>query len=274
MPNTDKVERLLTSAAHSITTTSPFSPDDDFLLGVDLGTASVVLVVLDSSKNPVACETEDAKVVRDGLVVDYHGAVAIVKKLKEKLESRIGKSLERAAIAVPPGTHPADAGTHRYIVEACGLEVTGIVDEPTAANEVLQVQNGVVVDIGGGTTGLTVFKDGKSIYTADEATGGTHISLVLMGGRHIQFEQAEQLKRDPDTAAEILAEVKPVIQKMASIVSRHISGYDVDNIWLAGGTCCLPGIEVIFERELGIPVFKPIHPYLVTPLGIAMSCEI
>ncbi|MDR2649635.1 MAG: ethanolamine utilization protein EutJ [Clostridiales bacterium] len=267
-----KGERLLNAAALSLTETRPVSSSDDVYLGVDLGTASIVLTALDREKRPVASEMEYASVIRDGLVVDYYGTMAIVKRLKKRLEDRLGANLTRAAIAVPPGTNPADAGTHRYVVEACNLDVTRIVDEPTAANEVLGVKDGVVVDIGGGTTGLTVFKNGEAVYTADEPTGGTHISLVLMGGRHITFEEAERLKRDPAMTREVMGQVKPVIQKMASIVKHHISGRNVDNIWLVGGTCLLTGIEDLFSDEIGVPASKPAHPHLVTPLGIAMSC--
>lgn len=272
MADIKRINSILEEASQSLTRTRGFAPDDDLMIGVDLGTASVVLTVLDSQKRPVACEMEYAEVVRDGLVVDYLGAMTIVKRLKEKLESRLGIGLVHAAIAVPPGTHPADIATHRHVVEACELEVTGIVDEPTAANEVLDICNGVVVDIGGGTTGLTVFSDGKPVYTADEATGGTHISLVLMGGRKISFEEAEEIKRNPQMTAEVFGAVKPVLQKMAHIVKSHIEGYSVDNIWLVGGTCCLRGIEDVFHQETGIPIYKPQYPELVTPLGIAMSC--
>jgi ethanolamine utilization protein EutJ len=66
--------------------------------------------------------------------------------------------------------------------------------------------------------------------------------------------------------------VRPVIQKMASIVARHIEGRDVDAVYLVGGTCCLRGMEEVMEKELGVPVSKPANPFLVTPLGIALNC--
>ena len=49
--------------------------------GVDLGTAYIVLVVLDEENNPVACEKQAAQVLRDGVVVDYTGALRIVRSL-------------------------------------------------------------------------------------------------------------------------------------------------------------------------------------------------
>lgn len=248
--------------------------DGELLCGVDLGTAYIVLVVLDKNMKPVDCEMEFAQVVRDGLLVDFVGARNILKRLKEKAEEKLGIQLTKAAIAVPPGTGERDSAAHRYVVEGAGFEVTAILDEPTAANSVLKIKNGVVVDIGGGTTGLSIFEDGKVIYTADEPTGGTHLSLVIAGNYRIKFEEAEKIKKQKGREKEIYPLVVPVVQKMASIIKHHIKNYKVDDIYLVGGTCCMEGIEGIIEKETGIPTHKPYNPLLVTPLGIAMNCKI
>jgi ethanolamine utilization protein EutJ len=262
---------LLEKAAAAFETTAPVSKGAPLYCGVDLGTASIILVALDGEGRPVACEMQPCQVARDGLVVDYMGAIAITKRLRERLEERLGEKIETAAIAVPPGTNRANSGAHRNVVEASGMDVVGIFDEPTAANAVLRVRNGVVVDIGGGTTGLSVFEDGKVTYTADEATGGRHMTLVLMGRYKIGYDEAEAFKQDPGNAEEVRAAVWPVAEKMASIVERHIGKRDVDEVWLVGGATCLTGIEDVFSRVLGKRVFKPPHPMMVTPLGIAMS---
>ena len=126
--------------------------------GLDLGTAFIVLVVLDENDQPVACEKQAASVLRDGVVVDYSGACRIVRELKEKLEQRLGEELIDCAIAMPAGTE-SSVRTHQYVAESAGFEVTNILDEPTAANAIYQISDGVVVDIGGGTTGLAIFHD-------------------------------------------------------------------------------------------------------------------
>ncbi len=241
-------------------------------VGVDLGTAFVVVVVLDAAKKPLACALEFAHVVRDGLVVDYAGAVDVVRRLVAEVEEKIGCKLQNAAIAVPPGTDARTCTTHRYVVEAAGLEVTGTLDEPTAANAVLNIKNGAIVDIGGGTTGLSIFKNGQVIYTADEPTGGTHVSLVISGNRNIPVADAELLKRDESKHGEILPIVRPVIEKMAYIVRNHVEKFDVDTIYLVGGTCCLTGMEDVVAKETGKKVVKPYNPMLITPLGIALNC--
>ena len=40
------------------------------------------------------------------------------------------------------------------------------------------------------------------------------------------------------------------------------------------GTCCLTGIEDIFQKVTGIRTIKPANPFLVTPTGIAMNCTL
>lgn len=129
------------------------------------------------------------------------------------------------------------------------------------------------MDIGGGTTGISIFKDGEVVYVADEPTGwyalffgaGWCIAHPLRGSR------AE--KRDPAHHKEILPVLKPVVEKVAAIVKQHIQGYNVDEIYLVGGTCCLTGIEGIIQKQTGIPTFKPKNPMFATPLGIALNCK-
>ena len=66
--------------------------------------------------------------------------------------------------------------------------------------------------------------------------------------------------------------LKPVVEKISAIINQHIKGYDVNEISLVGGTCCLAGIEDIIEKKTGIFTHKPKNPMFVTPLGIALSC--
>ncbi|MDF2654160.1 MAG: ethanolamine utilization protein EutJ family protein [Bacillota bacterium] len=243
-----------------------------YYTGVDLGTACVVVAVLDENKRPVAGAYRYADVVRDGMVVDYIGAIQIVREMKQQLEEQLGTELIYAAAAIPPGTDSLDGGAVKNVVQAAGFELTALLDESTAANEVLKMKNGAVVDIGGGTTGISIMKDGKVIYIADEPTGGTHFSLVISGAYKKSFEDADVYKRNPDNHRELLPVLKPVIEKVASIISQHIKEFDVQEISLVGGTCCLSGIETIIEKQTGVFTHKPQNPMFVTPLGIALSC--
>ena len=244
-----------------------------FYTGVDLGTACVVIAVLDEEFKPVAGAYKYADVVRDGMVVDYVGAVQIVKELKEKIEKQLETELIYAAAAIPPRTDELDSGAIRNVVMAAGFELSNVLDEPTAANELLKMTNGAVVDIGGGTTGISVLKDKKVVYVTDEPTGGTHFSLVVAGAYSKSFEDAEKYKRDVKNHKELLVVLKPVVEKVSSIILRAVKGHDIDEIALVGGTSCLSGIEEIVEKYTKIKTTKPKNPMFVTPLGIALSCK-
>ena len=244
-----------------------------YYTGVDLGTACEVIAVLDENFEPVAGAYRYADVVRDGMVVDYIGAVRIVKQLKEEIEEKLGTELIYAASAIPPGTDELDSGAIKNVVQGAGFELSNIMDEPTAANELLKMKNGVVVDIGGGTTGISILKDGKVVYVTDEPTGGTHFSLVVAGAYSKTFEEAELYKRDPKNHKELISVLTPVIEKVSGIINRHIKGYEVEEISIVGGTCCLAGIEKVIEKNTKIKTRKPKNPMFVTPLGIALSCK-
>lgn len=240
-------------------------------VGLDLGTANIVLLVLDENDQPVAMEKQAAGVLRDGVVVDYMGACRIVKELKQKLEERLGVELTECAIAMPNGTD-SSVRTHQYVAEGNGLEVINILDEPTAANSVYKITDGVIVDIGGGTTGLAIFKDGKVINTEDEATGGHHLSLVIAGSLDVDLSKAEEIKQDYSQHGMILPIVSPVLEKMCSITKKYIDEDEVECIYLCGGTCRIRGIEDVFRKNFSIPVVKAEDPFLVTPAGIAKNC--
>lgn len=144
-------------------------------------------------------------------------------------------------------------------------------DEPTAAAAVLGIRDGAVVDVGGGTTGISILRDGKVVYTADEATGGTHMTLVLSGYYDIDRAEAEKMKVDASQETAVFPIVYPVVEKMASIVKGFVTGRDVKDIYVVGGACCFSEFESVFEKILHIPAHKPNDCLFVTPLGIAVN---
>ncbi len=248
------------------------APEGILHVGVDLGTAYLVLVVLDEGFQPLVGEYQFAQVVRDGLVVDFIGAVDRLSEMKERVERRLGVELTHAASGYPPGVPQAEVRAVANVLEAVNLRCTQLIDEPSAANALLGLENGAIVDVGGGTTGIAILQDGEVVYTADEPTGGTHFSLVVAGANDITFEAAEAMKTDPAEQARLFPVVRPVMEKVASIAARHLrdSSVIIDQITLVGGTCSYPGMACVIEEYTGIPTSVPDRPVFVTPLGIAM----
>jgi ethanolamine utilization protein EutJ len=240
-------------------------------VGVDLGTAYTVLIVLDEHYKPIVGEYQFAQVTRDGLVVDFIGAVDLLRAMKSRIEKRLGFELTSSASGYPPGVPQAEVRATANVLYGAGLDCTGLVDEPTAANNVLQIKEGAIVDVGGGTTGIAIFKNGEVVYTADEPTGGTHFSLVIAGSTGTTFEVAEEMKKDPKQQTHLFPVIRPVMEKVGSIINRHIAGHRVDRLYLVGGTCAYPGMDKVIEEYTGVETVLPGNPLFVTPLGIAMN---
>ncbi|RKQ29250.1 ethanolamine utilization protein EutJ [Oceanobacillus halophilus] len=267
----EKVNQYIHSFAERIQKPAKLSSNEKVKVGVDLGTANIVLAVLNEENKPIAGSIYPASVVRDGLVVDYVGAVDIVKNLKKEIEAQLGLNLTTAAGSVPPGTMGNDKKAIKNILESAMFDVSSIIDEPTAAASVLGIQDGAVVDVGGGTTGISILQDGEVIYTADEPTGGTHMSLTIAGYYDISFEEAEARKKDKKQGEAVFPIIKPVVEKMASITKRHITGFDIDTIYIVGGSSSFHSFTDVFTQQIGISCLKPVHPLFITPLGIAMN---
>lgn len=246
------------------------APEGELFTGVDLGTAYLVLVVLDATGQPLAGEYQFAQVSQDGLVVDFIGAVDRLKKMKSRVERRIGRMLTHAASGYPPGVPLAEVRATAHVLESAGLNCTGLIDEPSAANNLLRIQNGAIVDVGGGTTGVAIMQDGKIVYTADEPCGGTHFSLVIAGSLNIPFEEAEQRKLDPQQQSILFPAIKPVMEKVGAIVQHSLNGFSVPAITLVGGTTAFPGMAAVVQEYTGIPTVVPKRPLFITPIGMAL----
>ena len=256
-PRLDRAAELLAGAATQ--------GSGELRLGVDLGTSDVVSMVVDADDRPIGVQLEWADVVRDGIVWDYFGAVSIVRRQVAALEQQLGVRFGKANTSFPPGTDPRISVN---VIEAAGLEVDQVIDEPSAVASLLAIDAGAVVDIGGGTTGIAVVNEGRVVYSGDEPTGGHHVSLTLAGSRNIPLEEAEQMKLQ--RGREIWPTVQAVFEKMADIVREHLQGHSVQSLYLSGGSCALPGVRELFAHEFpSLQVLQPSQPLFLTPLSIA-----
>lgn len=264
-----QIDRRMKRAASVLKRVYKIEPTTPIKVGVDLGTAFTVIIITDENGKPLAAANKFADVVRDGIVWDFTGAMSVVRELKEKLEKKTGRSLSSGAVTVPPAVSESDHRAHHYVLEGVGIECDAVIDETTAANAVLGIKDGAVVDIGGGTTGVAIIRDGKVVRNIDEPSGGTHLSLVIAGNLGISFEEAEAMKVDPANHARLLPLVRPTIEKISTIVRDAIAGQGVKQVHLVGGTCSFNGLEKIVTEVVGVPAKVATEPMLVTPLGVA-----
>jgi ethanolamine utilization protein EutJ len=263
------VEGTLRAAADRIGRVPGGSVRSPLRVGVDLGTASCVLVVLDVDGEPVWVDSQPSGALRDGVVVDFARAVATVRLLRTRAEEALGTALDAAATAYPPRIPVDDARACTYVCEAAGFAQVVLVDEVSAAQRTLGVRDGVVVDVGGGSTGVGVFRDGRLVALDDRPGGGHHLDLVLAGALGVPVEEAEARKRE--NRPESLPILVPGLQRIAESVRAMTPDAADLPLHLAGGALMITGAGDVLAGYLERTVVTYPHALLITPIGIARS---
>lgn len=207
--------------------------------------------------------------MRDGVVVNFADAVTAVRQLKATATSVLEREIAAAATAFPPGVPQAEARACRYVLENAGIRCRQLVDEVTAAQALLRLHDGVIVDVGGGSTGVGVVSNGIIIALDDEPGGGHHLDLILAGALRIPVEEAEERKRRGDQDYSHI--LRPGIERIASSIVRQIRNHAVESIHLVGGAVRVSHAAAIVAGFSGIQTWAYPHSELVTPFGIAMS---
>lgn len=248
---------------------SAYSHGSPLRFGIDLGTATIVLTAVSQEGRPVYWDSMPCQAVRDGVVVNFAGAIAAVTELKTRASAVLGREIAAATTAFPPGVTAADARACRYVLENAGITCCQLVDEVTAAQALLQLTEGAIADVGGGSTGVGVVANGAIVALDDEPGGGYHLDLILAGALGIPVEEAEERKRRGDhDYAEIL---RPGVERIASSIVRQIGSHPVRSIHLVGGGLQVSHAASVVAAFSGIRTFTYQHAELVTPFGIAMS---
>jgi len=241
----------------------------DLRCGVDLGTATVVLTVVDGRGAPVYLDAISAEVVRDGVVVDFAGATAAVRELRTRAQELLGVELESAATAYPPGVGESESRACRFVLEQAGLECRALVDEVSAAQALLGLTEGAIADVGGGSTGVGVYRGGALVALGDLPGGGHHLNLILAGALGLTTPEAEELKRKDEAGAHA-ATLQPGIERIAANIARLLDPVPDGPVHLVGGALMVRGAGQVVSRYIGHPVVEHDHALLITPFGIAL----
>ncbi len=243
----------------------------DLRFGLDLGTASIVLCAVDAVGEPVWWDARSVQAVRDGVVVDFAAAAATAQALVNEAEVALGVEVTDAATAAPPGVPVADRRACRYVVEQAGIDCRGVTDEISAAQVVLGVIDGAVVDVGGGSTGVGVYRNGELTSLTDRAGGGHYLDLILAGALGMSIEDAERAKRTEGES--YVAILTPGIERIAESIRSQCGGTNPGPVHLAGGALLLGGADRIVADRLGWRTLSYPNAHLITPFGIAQSLD-
>ncbi len=109
----------------------------------------------------------------------------ILRKLKEAAESYLGHKVNKAVITVPAYFNDAQRQATKDAGQIAGLEVSRIINEPTAAamayglDKTNKEQKIVVFDLGGGTFDVSVLElnddEGTKVFEVISTSGDTHL---------------------------------------------------------------------------------------------------
>lgn len=200
------------------------------------------------------------------------------------------------------------------VMRQAGLEVESLTLEPIAALNAaipakLRLLNLCMVDIGAGTSDIAVCRDGGVVGYTMATVAGDEITEALMRAYLIDFDTAEQLKKDlakggsleftdvlglpqTQTAEDVSAVVAPAADTLAEKIANEIlevNGTAPSAVFLAGGGSKLPGLRERVASALQIDpnrvavagnhfsntvysdTLELNDPAYTTPLGIAAS---
>lgn len=276
-------------------------------------------VVAVSSENREITDEDVARVIdacqvmpipQDREIINVLPKQFIVDGLDEINDPRgmIGVRLEMEGILIT-GSKTLLHNTLRC-VERAGLEILEIVLQPLAAGTVAlsrdeQILGTALIDIGGGSTTLTVFEQGHIKATTVFPVGGDHITKDLSVGLRTNTEDAEKIKikfghafydlasEDEVFSVPIIGsdqhqqfnqlEISDIIEarleeifELARQEMKRMGVHDLPGgIVLTGGVANMPGVmelaQSIFENRVRIAVPDYIgvqNPQFITSIGL------
>lgn len=201
-------------------------------------------------------------------------------------------------------------------VELAGLEVANMTLEPIAAIQLaiperFRLLNIALVDVGAGTSDISITKDGSITAFGMIPTAGDSLTELIAVHCMVDFNGAEQIKRKAGvqdvveyedimgtkltiTREEILGLLKDNVEEMTTLVSDKIKELNgnksVGAVFVVGGGGMIPGYTESLAKKLGLVnervalrgkevmndiVFEKteltIDSILVTPIGICLN---
>ncbi len=133
----------------------------------------------------------------------------VLQKLKESAESYLGHKVKKAVITVPAYFNDAQRQATKDAGQIAGLEVSRIINEPTAAAlayglDKKNEERIIVFDLGGGTFDVSILEVDDQVVQVLSTSGDTHLGgddfdeelINLIAGR-FESEQGIDLRKDP-----------------------------------------------------------------------------
>ena len=138
-------------------------------------------------------------------------SAAVLRKLKNDAEAKLGQSISEAVITVPAYFNDAQRQATKDAGEIAGLKVLRIINEPTAAALAYGFDKGqeekvLVYDLGGGTFDVTVLDISNETIEVLATNGDTHLGgkdfdMAMIGYIIDEFKKEKGIDLSKDKAA-------------------------------------------------------------------------
>lgn len=136
----------------------------------------------------------DVRVVRpihDGSIADFEVVEAMLRHLVVIVQGRRLWVGPRVTIAVPYGITDMERRAMRESAEASGAREVILVDQPLAAAvgvglPIHEARGHMIVDVGAGSTSVSVISLGGVVYSRSVKVGGDHMDLAIIHHVHEQ----------------------------------------------------------------------------------------
>ena len=214
----------------------------------------------------------------------------------DRVTDRGSEKLEVAVVGVQKGVLEEHISLTKEV--GCKLEAIGVV--PFALrNALLGEEKGVIalVDIGGGISNISIFKNRVLRFVRDIFIGGDNLTQALSDSLQIDFKKAEEQKKqygiifaegetEVPEALRVSQVLRPELDQLLIEVRRSFDYYlaqsreaRIDKVILSGGTARLKKIDEFFTESLGIEteISHPLKeasefgPLLAVATGLALS---
>ena len=210
---------------------------------------------------------------------------------QEGVQNPLGMAAARLEVNVHIVTGSVTSAQN--IIKCCnqsGLDVEDIVLEPLSSSQAVlspdeQEVGVVLVDIGGGTTDVTIYSEGSIVHTAVLALGGNHLTHDIAIGLGAPLHEAEEIKHNFGVAMTSMVKEDEMIEVpsvggrnnrtmkkrvLASIIEdrfreifeliaheiekTHFHTLMASGVVITGGTCIMPGADQLASQVLNLPV--------------------
>ncbi|MEQ1650364.1 MAG: Hsp70 family protein, partial [Hyphomicrobiaceae bacterium] len=129
-------------------------------------------------------------------------SAAILQKMKETAEAKLGETITQAVITVPAYFNDAQRQATKDAGRIAGLEVLRIINEPTAAalayglDKKKEAKTIAVYDLGGGTFDISILEIGDGVFEVKSTNGDTFLGGEDFDMRLVEYFATEFKKEN------------------------------------------------------------------------------